>query len=165
MSVNSDRREIAKKIACTNHSVTHFSMNRAEYLSGPIHALTAFCVIDIRKSGDEYVVDYDACLAELSDGEMDLEGLRRKISEEDYIWTLNTYPASFTLSTFTKNRQPDNELSKRICEFLVFHSVEAERALDFIENGTSDYLMKLRRFRSKELQQLQSTFSQNDSAS
>jgi hypothetical protein len=134
-------------------------LNGLSYISANPAALTPFCAIDLRKRGNEYIIDYDGCLARLYPDQVNFNCFKRQIHQINYISKLNVYEPSFTLFTFTVSQKPSLELVRRVSDFLFSHSKSEAEAVKFLENGDTGYLASLRKFRPRELQDMIATFN------
>jgi hypothetical protein len=147
MTALSDKRAICQAIAGVDHDLTFFEHRRCQIVAGPLGALTPFCFIYFRKADGEYRIDYDEALTVCRDEKVNLQALEDHIQNCDFIWTSNTYPEGFTLSTITENKRPLPILVQRIRTFLLDHAKDESEALSFVQAGETEFLQRCRRFR------------------
>lgn len=150
MSLIKDKTAILEAIVGDGLGFDYIDVGRDTCVLPPLVTLTAFCILYLRKVGQEYRIDYDSCLTYLENNQRGKEALSSKIKDGDFIWKHNIYPEGFTPFTITENKLPKKELVGRIRNFCIENSADEKEVVPFLRRGGTDFLNDVTRFRSED---------------
>lgn len=152
LSKLSDLRVIAEALAGKGLGLTRFRLDGAEYVAGPLGALTPVCFLSARKDGGEYGINYVMKLIVAREAEQTLDSLKAQLLAGNYLWKWNVYEAGFTLSAFTVGKLPTEALTARIRKFLIENASSDNEAETFARSGDTEFLVDCRRLKPEEVE-------------